>query len=99
MYGQELLRLSSMPISGYSIKSVYQNGYLELLMEELPSVSGRYIIDVAFVRERIERIVSLENVIEFEVAAKDVYGSGFIVNRSQGFLVVRHEWKHEPVCV
>jgi lipopolysaccharide transport system ATP-binding protein len=94
VHGQELVRLSTTPISGYHIDSVYPRGSVELLIESLPFVAGRYVLDVGFVRELIEWIVRLDGVITFDVQPCDVYGSGLALTRSRGILVVEHTWNH-----
>ncbi|MDJ0795483.1 MAG: ABC transporter ATP-binding protein [Calothrix sp. MO_167.B12] len=99
IYGQELIRLSTMPISGYIIETLHSNGLVELLIKEVPLASGRYVLDIGFVRERIEWIVKLENILEFDIAPQDVYGSGIAIDRSRGLLVVKHEWNYKEKYV
>ena len=95
LFGQEILRLSTMPISGYRIVSLYPKGSIELYTKSLPLVAGRYILDIGFVRERIEWITKLDHVVEFEIQARDVYGSGFLLDRKRGFLTTEHNWVHK----
>ena len=95
LFGQEILRLSTMPISGYRIESLYPKGSIELYTKSLPLVAGRYILDIGFVRERIEWITKLDHVVEFEIKARDVYGSGFLLDRKRGFLTTEHNWVHK----
>jgi hypothetical protein len=84
-----------MPISGYRIESLYPKGSIELHTKSLPLVAGRYILDIGFVRERIEWITKLNHVVEFEIQARDVYGSGFLLDRKRGFLTTEHNWVHK----
>ena len=93
--GLELIRLSSMPISGYVIDDLYFNGIVELSILSLPLVSGQYVIDIGFVRESIEWVIKYEDIIKFEVQGKDVYNSGLILDRSRGIIAVEHVWKHQ----
>jgi lipopolysaccharide transport system ATP-binding protein len=94
-FGQEVLRLSNMPISGFSITEVSGNGLVKLLLRDIPLVAGEYYLDVGFVRERTEWIAKLEKVIRFQIHPKDVYRSGFLMDRSRGLIVVNHSWFHE----
>ncbi len=97
IYGQEIIRLSTMPISGYEITALYPEGSIDLLIESLPLVGGRYNLDIAFLRERLEFIVKLENVVQFDVQPRDVYRSGLLMDRSRGIIVAKHRWNH-MVC-
>jgi lipopolysaccharide transport system ATP-binding protein len=92
--GHEIARFSTMPISGYPIHSVFQDGCVDLLLSSLPLVAGHYYIDIAFAREQLEFITKLENVVQFQVQAKDIYGSGLLLDRSRGLIAVKHQWDH-----
>ena len=96
-WGQELARLSTMPISGFEIPALHRDGVVELRIESLPFVAGRFHLDVGFVREQMEWIVKLEDVVSFDVQGRDVYGSGVILDRQRGMIVLPHRWSHEPV--
>jgi lipopolysaccharide transport system ATP-binding protein len=97
MFGQELIRLSSMPISGYKIDSLYPHGRMRLRIPSLPLVASHYLLDVQFVRSGMEVIATYETLIEFDVEPYDYYGSGMQLDRAIGLLVVDHSWKHEPL--
>jgi lipopolysaccharide transport system ATP-binding protein len=97
MYGQPLIQLSTMPISGYKIESLYPQGRVELLIDSLPLVAGHYLVDVHFNRPRVGAIAKYENLVEFDVEPFDYYGSGFALNRSRGVLVVDHSWSHHDI--
>jgi len=92
--GYELIRLSTMPISGYQLVKMYSSGCIQLTLKELPLVAGTYYIDIGFVQERLEHIVRLESVIKMEVGTNDIYGSGFLLDKSRGLVVTSHEWTH-----
>lgn len=92
--GYELIRLSTMPISGYRLEKLFLYGCIELTLNELPFVAGAYYMDISFVQERLEHIVRLENVIEMEVGTHDIYGSGFLLDKSRGLVVTSHKWTH-----
>jgi lipopolysaccharide transport system ATP-binding protein len=96
MYGQEIIRLNTMPISGFAIDALHPAGCISLTVESLPLVAGRYSIDLRFVRSNVEALLSLDGVVEFDVLPKDVYGSGTALDRSRGLIVVPHRWEHEP---
>lgn len=93
-WGYEVIRLSTMPISGFVIEKLHPSGYVRLTIESLPLVAGTYSMDVGFVREGIEWIVQLEDLVKFEVSEKDVYGSGLIMDRKRGLIIVPHDWEH-----
>lgn len=95
--GYEVIRLSTMPISGFVIEKLHPSGYVQLTIESLPLVAGAYSMDVGFVREGIEWIVQLEDLVRFEVGEQDVYGSGLIMDRNRGLIVVPHGWQHKAV--
>ena len=92
--GYEILRLSTSPISGFVIDEIFSSGCIQLTLDSLPLVSGEFYIDVGFARERHEFILRLENIIKMNVAAFDVYKSGFPLDRTRGILVVPHQWQH-----
>jgi lipopolysaccharide transport system ATP-binding protein len=94
--GQEIFRLSTMPISGYPIGELGESGHVELVLESLPVTGGLYYFDVGFVRERVEWILRLDKVIVFEVQPRDVYASGMALDRSRGLIIVPHSWAHHP---
>ena len=96
LYGQEILRLSTMPISGYPIESLFSKGTIELYIKSLPLVAGRYILDVGFARERIEWITKLNHIVEFNVLPRDVYNSGCLMDRNRGLITAEHKWSHIP---
>jgi len=90
----ELVRLSTLPISGYRLEELFPSGCIQLTIEELPLVAGIYYLDIGFARVRVEHIVNLENVIRMEVAESDVYESGCIMDSARGSIVVNHKWDH-----
>jgi lipopolysaccharide transport system ATP-binding protein len=94
---QELIRLSTTPISGFPIERLYRTGDIELDIDSLPLVAGRYFVDIGFVREASEWVSRLENVIEFQVYPRDVYHSGLALDESRGMFVVDHRWQHTEV--
>jgi lipopolysaccharide transport system ATP-binding protein len=97
LYGMEIVRLATMPISGYEITTLHPRGCVELSIPTLPFVSGRYLIDVAFVRSGVTPILQLDHVVEFDVEATDYYRSGRTLDRSKGLIVLDHAWNHVPV--
>jgi homopolymeric O-antigen transport system ATP-binding protein len=97
MFGQELIRLSSMPISGYKIDSLYPHGRVQLRIGSLPLVASHYVLDVQFVRSGMEIIAAYETLVEFNVEPFDYYGSGMQLDRAIGLVVVDHSWSHGPL--
>ena len=84
-----------MPISGYEIKELYEEGVVTLKIDPLPLVKGLYFIDIGFVHEKVEWHFKLENVIRLYVDGNDIYKSGLELDRSRGLIWARHVWKHE----
>jgi len=97
LHGTEIIRLSTMPISGYNIQRLFRNGALELRINLFPLVSGRYLLDLGFARDRVEWLLRMDNLVEFNVTGKDVYGSGHILDRTRGLIISEHEWRHFPL--
>ena len=94
MSGLEVLRLSTLPISGYAIENLFESGVIRLVIDCLPLVSGKYYLDVGFARESMEFILKLEHIVTFSVEPKDVYKSGLLLDRSRGLITVDHAWSH-----
>lgn len=94
LYGMEVARLATMPISGFPIESLHRNGRLQLDIQMLPLVAGRYVLDMDFVRVRMGRFVILDHVLEFDVEPTDYYGSGRTLDRRHGLIVLDHRWTH-----
>jgi lipopolysaccharide transport system ATP-binding protein len=91
---QEIIRLSNMPISGFPIRELFDNGVIMLEINQLPLVKGRYFIDVGFAHQKVAWYFKLENVIQLFVEGKDVYKSGLELDRNRGVIWVKHEWSH-----
>jgi len=58
--GQEIFRLSTMPISGFPIEALASRGHVDLLIEALPVTAGLYSFDLGIVKERREWVTRLE---------------------------------------
>jgi lipopolysaccharide transport system ATP-binding protein len=99
MYGQELVRLATSPMSGFPIDSLHPTGRVELSIESLPLVASHYLMDLQLVRPGYETIATFETLIEFDVELFDYYGHGDALDRSRGLLVVDHSWRHVPIGV
>jgi lipopolysaccharide transport system ATP-binding protein len=97
LYGQELIRLATSPMSGFNIDNLYPDGRVQLSIGSLPLVAGHYLVDIELIRPGIESLARFENLIEFDVELFDYYGHGDALDRSRGVLVVDHSWKHEPL--
>lgn len=94
--GQEIFRLSTMPISGYEIVKLGLEGLIDLKIDSLPIVAGRYFFDISIVQPRVKSLLKLEELIIFDIQPKDVYQSGFSLNSSHGLITVPHKWSHYP---
>ncbi|MBA4149461.1 MAG: ABC transporter ATP-binding protein [Verrucomicrobia bacterium] len=92
--GQEICRLSTMPISGYNIDELARVGHIDLTICSLPLVGGRYLVDVKIFRPAVETILLLTEVAAFDITPTDVYNSGIGMAQDRGLFVVQHRWNH-----
>lgn len=88
----ELIRLSTTPISGFDVEDIQGDGYIDLTIDSLPLTGGEYFIDIGIARENVEWIVDYEDIVSFRVTPSDVYGSGMALENSRGYFVVSHSW-------
>lgn len=95
--GQELIRLNTMPISGYPIEDLGREGTVELSVQSLPLVAGRYLIDLKFFRPYVETVLTVTDAAAIEIIPTDVYQSGVGLDQERGLLVVAHQWQHHSV--
>ena len=93
----ELLRLSTMPISGFPIEGLHPRGEVVLRIPALPFVPGIYSIDIGVVEERVRWIVKCSEAAVLRVETNDPYRSGYCLESSQGRVVTEHEWEHKLV--
>ena len=93
-FGQEIFRLSSMPISGYEINRLGNCGHVDVLIDSLPFTGGQYYFDVGVARPNIEFLFVLDDVVSFTVSPKDVYESGVAIDQDRGLIVLKHRWSH-----
>jgi lipopolysaccharide transport system ATP-binding protein len=93
--GVELCRVSNMPISDYYIEELEGDGIVEVTFYMLPFTGGRYYISVGFT-SRAGRAISQrwDDVAWFEVASRDLYGSGVALDTRRGYLFIEHAWSH-----
>lgn len=96
--GQEIFRLSTMPISGYQIDELGSEGSIDLKIESLPIVAGRYFFDIGVTQPRVKIIFKFEELIVFDIQPRDIYQSGFSLTSSQGIITIPHKWSHYPQC-
>jgi lipopolysaccharide transport system ATP-binding protein len=92
--GQELLRLSTMPISGLVIDPVGRSGIVELTLDSLPFTAGRYFVDVGITRPLVEDVVDYLDALVIDVQPRDVYQSGWAVTQANCLIVTPHRWRH-----
>jgi lipopolysaccharide transport system ATP-binding protein len=93
--GLEVCRVSTMPISGYPIDELGRTGHLDLKIESLPLVGGRYLIDLTVFRPGMDTILQLPELATFEITPTDVYNSGVGMDQTRGLFVVKHRWHHQ----
>jgi lipopolysaccharide transport system ATP-binding protein len=91
LVGNKVIDLESYPVSGYEIEQLFSSGMIILRIADLPLVPGRYLMDVAFIRSNSDWIAKYKAIVEFDVAYKDVYGSGY---PPKGLVKVDHCWDH-----
>lgn len=91
--GVELLRLSTMPISGYQLPDLYGTGYVDCLIKSVPFTGGTYTIGVGLGRPNVEYMIFERVVGGFEIPPYDAYNSGFGVDQRCGVLTAPHEWE------
>ena len=94
-HGQEILRLSTIPISGFHIEQLGRTGHLDLRIDCIPLVGGRYVVDLTVFRPNVETIQLLTEVAAFEIIPTDVYDSGIGMDQTRGLIVAKHRWQHE----
>ncbi len=92
----EVFRLSTRPISGFAIEKLYGRALVELRVEWLALVAGRYTLDLEVFQEARSKLLEFSELLDFEVAPGDVYRSGLALDRSRGLIAVPHEWTHTP---
>jgi lipopolysaccharide transport system ATP-binding protein len=96
MRGIEIIRLTTLPISGFPIEGLHPAGVVELHLDELPLVGGPYALTFTFLRANVAVVFTLPNILHFRVAPQDVYKSGCKMDQSRGRIVARHHWSHQP---
>lgn len=91
--GAELVRFSTMPISGFHVEAIEGDGEVELIIDALPATGGRWHLDLAFTRAMVEHRATALSAAALDVTAADVYGSGFPLERSHGMTYTPHHWE------
>jgi lipopolysaccharide transport system ATP-binding protein len=90
----ELVRLSTMPISGYYIDCIDGTGVVELFINKLPFTGGTYHLDIGVGRANVERFLLAEEALTFVIEPSNVYGSGFELDNTKGLCALEHQWRH-----
>ncbi|MDH3976579.1 MAG: ABC transporter ATP-binding protein [Deltaproteobacteria bacterium] len=93
--GIEIIRLSTIPISGYDIEKLFSTGYIELFIPFFPLVGGSYSVDILLLRQRKECLIHIESALLINVDEKDIYDSGTTLNRKRGLIALSHSWNHQ----
>ncbi len=91
--GIEILRLSTLPISGFHLPELRGKGYVDCILKGIPLTGGVYTLGVGVGRPNVEYLILDKEVGTFEVPAFDAYGSGFGVDRRCGVMVASHKWE------
>ncbi|MGF1506645.1 MAG: ABC transporter ATP-binding protein [Anaerolineae bacterium] len=94
--GMEVVRLSTLPISGFHIERIVGAGHIDLHIDSLPLTGGLYTLSLAVTRPRVDTLVALDRVATLRIAARDLYGSGVLLTRSRGVVPVAHRWSLHP---
>jgi len=89
---QEIVRVSTMPISGYYIEALEGKGYIDLHINALPINGGYVYFDIGVARANVERLIWLENIIVLYVQPQDVYKSGYAISQSKSLIAIDHRW-------
>jgi lipopolysaccharide transport system ATP-binding protein len=92
-YGTRILELRSRAHGGDAISDLHPQGCLELEVDSLPLVGGRYALSIGYGRGR-ESTIHLERVAEFHVWPSDVYGNGIPLEQPHGLVIAPHRWLH-----
>jgi lipopolysaccharide transport system ATP-binding protein len=90
--GNEVARLSTMPLSGYYIDYLEGEGYIDLLIQSLPFTGGTYYLTLEIFQPRIESYLRLDNIASIEISPTDFYRSGYALNQDQGIVALNHRW-------
>jgi ABC-type polysaccharide/polyol phosphate transport system ATPase subunit len=90
-YGTCVLALRSPNRGAQAVHELDRAGAIELTIDALPLVGGRYTMSVSCGRG-LESVVNLDRVIEFHVWPADVYGTGIPVEQPHGLVVAGHHW-------
>jgi lipopolysaccharide transport system ATP-binding protein len=95
LFGQEIFRLSTRPISGFDVEALHPEGVFELTIPRLPLTASRYLVDVGIAREMMGWMVRADGALEMQVVGADVYQSGIQMDHTRGLIVLDHSWSHE----
>lgn len=91
--GVELIRLSTMPISGYPIQKLYGNRTIELKIKDIPLTADTYILDIAFAQPFKKAISEYKSVAFLTISANKTYPGEILMDSSRGYIVAQHEWR------
>jgi hypothetical protein len=88
----EILRLSTLPMSGFTIDKINGAGKIKLILEDIPFTGGIYFLSIFVAKPNIEYILKMDAIAYFKVESKDVYNSGFFIESWAGRIVIPHQW-------
>jgi lipopolysaccharide transport system ATP-binding protein len=93
--GVLLSKVSTEPISGYHIAEVRGDGTVEVTFRDLQLTGGRYYISFEISQANTEWLLKLPDIAWFDMAARDVYGSGMALDNRRGYIFAHHRWDHQ----
>jgi lipopolysaccharide transport system ATP-binding protein len=90
--GERVVYGSSSPQQGLLFVPTDEHCCVECRLESVPLTSGTYRLDCLLSVPHQERLDEVENVAAFQVAACDVYGTGFSLTNRNGLTGIRNSW-------
>jgi lipopolysaccharide transport system ATP-binding protein len=91
--GSTILRLASMPDSGYEMDFKQGENKVKCIISGLPLPAGNYVIDVGLAIPMREWLCFEKEICTIEVGAKDIHGSGFPPIDQHAFAVTKYQWE------
>ncbi len=89
---ENILFLSTEPISGYSTGICKGNVKVNLNIKELNIAGGKYSLVFGIALPNIAYIIQPQKVADIEVQGMDVYNSGHIINNFKSYTITKHNW-------
>ncbi len=90
---ENLLYLSTEPISGYKTNNCIGNVTINLKIPEINISGGKYSLIFGIAIPKIEFIIQPTKVADINIKGDDVYHSGHIIDNTKSFLITKHKWE------